>query len=1254
MGTVYRANDSALERDVAIKLMSNSKLGTEGRTRLLREAKLVAKLDHPNIVTVFDTGEVDKNPYIVMQLVEGHTLYEKPPKGLEEITTIMRQVCTALEHAHNNGIIHRDLKPENVIIETGGKVKLMDFGLARSVASRLTSEGTIIGTVFYMAPEIALGQEIDERTDLYSLGVMLYELTTGVMPFEDADPVAVISQHIHAPVVPPRAKNEDLPPALNDLIVSLLSKAPADHPASASEVIGTLDSPNLLDKDATPAEELTMLDRIVRGRMVGRKKEFEDARAAWKKAAAGDGQLLLISGEPGIGKTRLTREISTHADVTGGQVFVGASYAEGDTPYAPFRQILREALSGKNTQEIDLPDFVLADLLFLAPDLRSRYPESITNQSKDLQIEQQSLFENFAIFINKLSEQAPLLLVLEDVHWADSGTLYLMRYLARNTRKQRVMITPTYREVELDEARPLHEVLLDIERENLAARIKLSRLTRDQAQDMLAAMFAEDIPDEILNGIYRETEGNPFFIEEVCKALVESGKFYYQAGEWHSPDMAELGIPQSVRVAIQSRLGKLPKDVQDILRQAAFLGREFNFETLALAAELDEDTLIDGLESAERAQLIEELESKEPITFAFVHALIPTTLVEGVRTLKRRRLHRRAANAIEALHPDDLEALAYHFLEAGETEKAVGYLLQVADQARVLYAHQEAIDSYLQALEFLKESEHLESAARTQMKLALTYHNAFEFAKSRQAYQEGFNLWQRAGETGPAETTPAPHALRLVWGDPISLDPGFCNDNFSAFVSCQLFSGLVELTPNLNILPDAARKWEVLDEGRKYIFHLRKNMLWSDGIPVTAGDFEFAWKRMLAPEENMPGANLLYDITNAKAFHQGKLKDIQQVGITAKDDLTLIVELEEPASYFLQMLAGVIGFPIPQHTLAEHGEAWTDLDKMVTNGPFRIVGWERGKSMLLKYNPGYNGRISGNFQEMKLALNWNQIEEILHMYEHNKLDAINTLFISRGRVRAHQKYAGDYVTGPLLLTQYIGFNVEQPPFDDSRVRQAIILATNREFLADEVVRGLFSPATGGYIPLGMPGHSPKIGLPYDPDKGKELLAEAGYAGGGGFPTIEALASSGRQGPGTAYLQTQWLEILGIEINWTFLEFDMLLEKLKTDNPQMWFIGWTPNYPDPDDYLRISSAMEETNWRNNQFQQLVKKARRLQDQPERIKLYQQADKILIEDAAILPLLYGRNHLLIKPWVRNYPMTPLTAVSLKDVIIEPHEE
>ncbi|MBK5107128.1 MAG: protein kinase [Anaerolineales bacterium] len=743
MGTVYLARDTVLNRDVALKLVSSPRLGTDGRSRLLSEAQTVAQLKHPNIVTVFDAGEVEKQPYVVMEYIQGDTLNEYQLDGLGQIIDVAKQICAALEYAHTHDIIHRDLKPENVIIQPDGSLQLMDFGLAISTTSRLTENGLIMGTVVYMSPEQAFGYELTPASDLYSLGVMLYELTTGSLPFEAEDALGVITQHINAPVVPPIAKNEDLPGSLNDLIVSLLSKNPADRPASAADVRAMLEDEILLETAGTHAKELSVLDRIVRGRILGREQEFAEVRALWLKSIAGQEQTVLLSGEPGIGKTRLMREIATNAGVSGGTTLIGECYAESNAPYNAFSQIIRQGLQHHHQNGNGLPDAVLDDLLDLTPDLRHHYGDIQANPNLDPETEQQRLFENMVVFCNAIAKESPLLLVVDDAHWADSGTLAMLHHLIRRTQNLPLMILVTYREIELKEARPFNEMLLELNRQRKGTRLKLKRLDREQTHQMLKAIFAEEISEDFLDGIYRETEGNPFFIEEVCRTLVESGDLYYEDGEWHRPSMDELEIPQGVQIAVESRLEKLPPDHQEALRMASILGREFEFEVLLDALDLDEDTLIEALETAEEAQMIQEVDGLEEVTFAFVHALVPSAIADSIRTLRRRKMHHRAAKAIEAISPEDYESLAYHYGEAGIDEQAYQYYKKAGDRALGAFANQDAENFYLSALDLVEEAGE-EAHLLLVLGISFTYQDKYQ--QAIKTWQKAIDIYQELGE----------------------------------------------------------------------------------------------------------------------------------------------------------------------------------------------------------------------------------------------------------------------------------------------------------------------------------------------------------------------------------------------------------------------------------------------------------------------------------------------------------------------------
>ena len=304
MGTVYRVHDILLDRDVAVKVLSAS--AVESRARLLREARATAKLNHPNIVSVYDAGESAGLLYIVMELAPGHSLHAHHPEALEEIIAIARQICAALDHAHAQGIVHRDLKPENVLLTNEGTAKLMDFGLARTLgAAHITQEGAIIGTVFYLAPEQAQGREVDGRSDLYSLGVMLYEFATGQLPFVGDDPIAIISQHLNSPVVPPSTIRSEISPSFEAIIVKLLAKDPNDRFGSAREVDEALarisEGHNLALAGASRYNLPIQLTSFV-----GREKEMAEIKRLLSTA-----HLVTLTGTGGSGKTRLSVQVGS-------------------------------------------------------------------------------------------------------------------------------------------------------------------------------------------------------------------------------------------------------------------------------------------------------------------------------------------------------------------------------------------------------------------------------------------------------------------------------------------------------------------------------------------------------------------------------------------------------------------------------------------------------------------------------------------------------------------------------------------------------------------------------------------------------------------------------------------------------------------------------------------------------------------------------------------------------------------------------
>jgi oligopeptide transport system substrate-binding protein len=605
--------------------------------------------------------------------------------------------------------------------------------------------------------------------------------------------------------------------------------------------------------------------------------------------------------------------------------------------------------------------------------------------------------------------------------------------------------------------------------------------------------------------------------------------------------------------------------------------------------------------------------------------------------------------ALEELFPDRLDEfsglMAYHFEAANAYEKAVNYLQRAGDQARLVYAHQEAIDFFERALVILKGQNEYDRAARTLMKLGLTYHTAFDFQRSRQAYDEAFAMRQRDWAKRPETLEPAPHPFKLLSLYPATLDPTTAFDSTSTIYIPNVFSGLMAYGTGWEIIPDVARSWEISEDGRRYVFHLRDDVYWSDGKQVTAEDFAYSWKRTLDPatKANIGKAGVLYVIKNARAYNKNEISDPTKVGVRAIDELTLEVKLERAASYFLHALADL--FPVPRHIVEDHGESWTDQEHIVTNGAFQIVSCEPGKIISLERNPTYHGRFSGNLDKVEAQLGKSIYSpEVLKLYETDSIDVVR---IYEATYHARHKYAEDFVSYPLTTVYFIGFDPSRPPFDDLRVRRAFVMAVDRVRAADVLLDGFKYPATGGFVPPTIPGHSPGIGLPYDPDQARQLMAQAGYPDGQGFPSLEIVWSN----PDTAleYLKSQWFDKLNVKVEIKIVNWENVLSTNTSRNVS--YMGFNADYPDPDSFLRVGVRSQFPLWQNDIFDQLLEEAERTLNQEERIRLYKEADKHLIEDAVIMPITYSKFHILQKPWIK-LPVEYAEIKYWKDVIIEPH--
>lgn len=732
MGIVYKAHDTLLDRSVAIKFLSPHLFSHDGLKRFLREAQSAAKLTHPNIVGIYDIVDEGEARLIVMEYVEGQTLSSLIPLSWQRAVDIAIDICRALSFAHGHGIVHRDIKPENTIVTRDGAAKVMDFGLARSEGrSRLTQAGLIVGTVAYMAPEQAVSGQADARTDLYSLGCVMYQMITGRPPFEADDPISVISMHVNVPPVAPRFYTPDIAPALESIILRLLAKDPTQRYASADEladILNTAIAPVGTATETVPAVEAqlaapTLLEMMVRGRLVDREEELGTLKGSLESMLSGRGQVVMAAGEPGIGKTRLAQELLVYARLRGCLAVVGKCFEQEITiPYLPIAETLRAMC--REIADHQLQTVIgahAAELVKLVPDLGLRMRDLHPSPALEPEQERLRLFEHVTAFLSAAARMRPAVILLDDLHWADTATLQLLRYIARNVRSDRILLIGTYRDVELDRTHPLGNALREMNRERLYTRILLRRLTPDHVGEMIRAIFQtrQPVSVEFRDLIYKETEGNPFFVEEVLKHLVEVGALYIIEGRWERKEIHEIEVPQSVREVIGRRLERLSSEGVEALTVASVIGREFEFDLLrsALASngdvQLVKDTgkLLDLMEEALESQLVSEERTEEGVRYTFAHALVRETLYDGLSLRRKMLLHERVGEALERVYADALPShaadLAYHFSQVGRTqaEKAVRYSLQAAEEAARIYAYDEAIMHYRTAIDILPQDD---------------------------------------------------------------------------------------------------------------------------------------------------------------------------------------------------------------------------------------------------------------------------------------------------------------------------------------------------------------------------------------------------------------------------------------------------------------------------------------------------------------------------------------------------------------------
>jgi oligopeptide transport system substrate-binding protein len=497
--------------------------------------------------------------------------------------------------------------------------------------------------------------------------------------------------------------------------------------------------------------------------------------------------------------------------------------------------------------------------------------------------------------------------------------------------------------------------------------------------------------------------------------------------------------------------------------------------------------------------------------------------------------------------------------------------------------------------------------------------------------------------------------LRLVGSDPITLDPALAADEGSAVYIVEIFGGLVTIDQNLQIVPDLAEAMPQItnnaDGTQTYTFKIRRDALFHDGRPVTADDVKYSLNRTakLGQTTSATAEAYLGDIVGAKDVTRGRADEIS--GVKVVDQSTISITIDAPKSYFLAKLTYPTAFVVDKQQVEANARNWTR--KPNGTGPYKMAEWRLNERIILEANDRYHLGAPSVKRVLFLLAGGSSLTQ----YENNELDAAGISVSDIERVQSpRDPLNAEYHTGPDLSISYIGMNVNSPPFDDPKVRQAFAMSIDREQIAKVVLKNM-APVANGIMMPGLPGYDQNSqALPFDPARAKQLLSESKYGGAGGLGTITITEIGGGANAGiaTQAIIEMWRTNLGVDVGIAQAEPASFFEDLDRGRLQMFDIGWIMDYPDPEDIIDLlfysKSRQNNTNYSSPQVDSLVEQARVEQDQTKRLQLYQQAEKIIIQDAPWIPMFYGRDHEVIKPYVKNFDPVPITIPHLRYVKIE----
>jgi predicted ATPase/predicted Ser/Thr protein kinase len=793
MGVVYKARQLSLDRPVALKFLPEEcARDPVWLARFRREARTASALNHPHICTIYDTGEAGGRPFLSMELIEGQTLEElvAQRRPVQELARLLEQAARALAAAHAAGVVHRDIKPANLMVRDDGIVKVLDFGLARrlpaSGARRTpgsgvgTDPGARVGTLFYMSPEQGRAEPVDAATDIFSLGLVLYELATGLHPFQADSEVGVLHAIVTQTPVPPSRLNPEVPAPLDALIQHMLAKDSRLRP-TAVEVQAAL-SQLAVRSTGEPGSRLAGPGKRP---TVGRQQEWAALRTGFEEAAAGRGLLLCVTGEPGLGKTTLVESFLEEL-AAGGRTWSLArgrcsERLAGAEAYLPFLEALDSLLQGDGGASAAQAMKLLAPTWYvqLAP-LAAEDPSLHRVLAAAKEASQERRKRELGVFLHEVSRQRPLVVFLDDVHWADPSSVDLLAYLGSKCPGLPLLLVLTYRPSDLlRRQHPFGPVKLELQGRGVCREIALPFLSRDELAHYLALAFAgHQFPEEFAAVLHARTEGNPLFVVDLLRYLRDRGVIVQDQGRWaltQAVTSVRRELPESVRSMIQRKTDQLNEADRRLLMAASVQGPEFHSALVAQVLGLEAAEVEEQLEVLERVHVLVRRIREQTfpdgtltLRYGFVHVLYQNALYAALQPTRKAVWSAAAARALLGHYGEKSVGLAAElamlFEAARDHERAADHYLAATENAARLFAHIEAVALARRGLALLQTLPDTPERARRELPLQVTLGMQLQVVQGYAA-PEAERVYARARtlcEQGPEAPLLFP-VLRGLW-----------------------------------------------------------------------------------------------------------------------------------------------------------------------------------------------------------------------------------------------------------------------------------------------------------------------------------------------------------------------------------------------------------------------------------------------------------------------------------------------------------